>query len=68
MSTYGEQLRAKGLNFGTPRKPRTSVDRGSDTKKTEVIHEVTGQTGGFQTEHKSGRVDATITHYTTEVP
>lgn len=45
---------------GSRRKPRVVVDRETDTKKVEVIHEGDGGTAGVQTVHGSGRVDANV--------
>lgn len=50
---------------------RQPVDRivtdGTRTRRIRVSHSVHGRTAGYQTEHRSGRVDATVTPETVRV-
>lgn len=49
----------KSINFGTPAKPKETVDADGN-KRTQHILDTTGDVNGWMTEHASGRVDAQI--------
>ncbi len=56
MSEFAEKLRS--IQFaGAPRRPKTVVRDGR--KVTELVRE-DGSSGGFRTEHGSGRVDINV--------
>lgn len=55
-----DALRSVSFNGQGMRVPATYVDRKSDTKIVEAIHEDDGSTAGYQTYHGSGRVDANV--------
>ena len=55
-----DALRSVSFNGQGMRVPATYVDRKSDTKIVEAIHEDDGSTAGYSTYHGSGRVDANV--------
>lgn len=59
---YREKLRTLQFSGRVP-KPMPVVDKAAGTKTTTVMDEERGggRVAGYQTEHKDGHVDATIT-------
>lgn len=55
-----DALKSVSFNGEGMRIPATYVDRETDTKIVEAIHEDDGSTAGFSTHHASGRVDANV--------
>jgi|SRR6478736_4279207 len=50
----------KHVYFGTPRKPKSIIDRQTDTKHVERIHEDTGEMGGVSSYKGDGSISGKV--------